>query len=273
MLILFRSFTVIRCPKCNKKLNICDKSYRCENGHSYDIAKKGYVNLLMSQVSKARHHGDDKIMSLSRRDFLDKGYYLPLAEAVCKSVKGKKFADIGCGECYYLSYIKDNIKDSVCVGIDISKEILEVASARTKPRGIVTAVASGANLPFEDECFDTLISVFAPISADEFYRVLKKDGIILRVTPDVDHLYELKQAVYDNPRKNDPLDMSLDGFEIVKTSRLTYTFTADKNDAVNLFAMTPYYYKTSPADRDKLLAVDDIKITADFDITIYRKFN
>ena len=169
---------MLKCPKCDKKLNIVDKSYRCENGHSYDIAKKGYVNLLMSQVSKKRHHGDDKLMSISRRDFLDKGYYKPLAKSLCELVQGKTVADIGCGECYYLSYIKDNIKDSVCVGIDISKEILEVASARTKPRGIITAVASGASLPFEDECFDTLVSVFAPISDREFYRVLKKDGII-----------------------------------------------------------------------------------------------
>ena len=264
---------MLKCPKCDKKLNIVDKSYRCENGHSYDIAKKGYVNLLMSQVSKNRHHGDDKIMAIARREFLDKGYYLPLAKAVCDSVKGTKIADIGCGECYYLSYIKDNIKDSVCVGIDISKEILEVASARTKPRGIVTAVASGSGLPFEDECFDTLISVFAPISAQEFYRVLKKDGIILRVTPEIDHLFELKSAVYDIPRKNDMLDLSLDGFEIEKSERLTYTFTAGGQDAVNLFAMTPYYYKTSPSDRDKLLSVDNIKITADFNITLYRKFN
>ena len=264
---------MLKCPKCDKKLNIVDKSYRCENGHSYDIAKKGYVNLLMSQVSKNRHHGDDKIMSLSRRDFLDKGHYLPLARAVCEAVKGTKIADIGCGECYYLSYIKDNIKDAECVGIDISKEILEVASARTKPRGIITAVASGAALPFADESFDTLVSVFAPISDKEFYRVLKKDGIILRVTPDVDHLYELKEAVYDIPRKNDILDLSLDGFEIVKSERLCYTFSVDSHDAVNLFAMTPYYYKTAPSDRDKLLSVESIKITADFDITIYQKLN
>jgi len=261
------------CPKCHKKLNITDKSYRCDSGHSYDIAKKGYVNLLMSQVSKNRHHGDDKLMAVARREFLDKGYYLPLARAVCDRVRGRTVGDIGCGECYYLSYIKDNIEDSLCVGIDISKEILEVASARTKPRGIITAVASGASLPFENESFDTLISVFAPISADEFYRVLKKDGIILRVTPEIDHLFELKAAVYDIPRKNDPLDMALHGFEIEKSDRLTYTFTVDSKDAVNLFAMTPYYYKTSPADRDKLLSVDSIKITADFNITIYRKCN
>ena len=101
------------CPKCNRKLNIIEKTYRCENGHCYDIAKKGYVNLLMSQVSKKRHHGDDKLMSVSRRDFLDKGYYKPLAKSLCELVQGKTVADIGCGECYYLSYIKDNIKKIV----------------------------------------------------------------------------------------------------------------------------------------------------------------
>lgn len=257
------------CPKCKQNLISDQKSYRCASGHTYDIAKKGYVNLLMSQVSKSRHHGDDRLMAAARRDFLSGGYYQPLADALTRLVSGR-VADIGCGECYYLCHLKDNT-DCECVGIDISKEILEIASPRTKPRGILTAVASGNALPFEDGSIDTLLSVFAPICEDEFYRVLKKGGKIVRVTPDIDHLFELKAAVYDTPRKNDPLDMALDGFEITHTEALRYTFTVDSQNAKNLFAMTPYYYKTSPADRQKLDSVDTLEITAAFNITVYIK--
>jgi len=259
------------CPKCKNPLFLNDKSYKCSDGHCYDIAKKGYVNLLMSQVSSERHHGDDKIMARARADFLGKDYYKPLAEAICDEVKGDSLLDIGCGECYYLSFIKDRFPDLTCVGIDISKEILEVAGARIKPRGIKTAVASGANLPVGDNSFDTLLSVFAPITEGEFLRVLKKDGILIRVTPMREHLYELKEAVYDKPLYNDDLSLELHGFEIVKTKEVKYTFTCDKTDAKNLFAMTPYYYKTSPKDKEKLDNLTEIKISSAFFVTVYKK--
>ena len=259
------------CPVCRTGLLKNEKNYICKNGHSFDIARKGYVNLLMSQVSSARHHGDDKVMAHARADFLNKDYYRPLAEAICDEVKGENLLDIGCGECYYLSFIKDSFPDLDCVGIDISKEILEVAGARTKPRGIKTAVASGANLPVGDESFDVILSVFAPITEAEFLRVLKKDGVLIRVTPARSHLFELKQAVYDNPLYNDELSLELSGFEIVKTKEVKYTFVCDKTDAKNLFTMTPYYYKTSPRDIEKLDNLGDIVISSDFFVTVYKK--
>ena len=259
------------CPKCKKELVLNDKSYKCENGHCYDVAKKGYVNLLMSQVSKDRHHGDDKLMARARADFLGKDFYKPLAEAVCDEVMGDSLLDIGCGECYYLSFIKDRFPDMACVGIDISKEILEVAGARIKPRGIKTAVASGANLPVADNSFDTLLSVFAPISEAEFLRVLKNDGILIRVSPAREHLFELKKAVYENPLYNDDLPLELDGFEIVKNKELKYTFRCDGQDARNLFTMTPYYYKTSPKDIKTLDNIDKLSISSDFFVTVYKK--
>ncbi len=259
------------CPKCKNPLFLNEKSYICKDGHCYDVAKKGYVNLLMSQVSKERHHGDDKLMARARADFLSRGFYKPLVKAICDEVKGDTLLDIGCGECYYLSYIKDKFPDMTCCGIDISKEILEVAGARTKPRGIKTAVASGANLPLESNSFDTLLSVFAPITESEFLRVLKKDGILIRVTPAREHLFELKRAVYDNPLYNDDLSLELDGFEIVKTKNVKYTFECDKTDAKNLFTMTPYYYKTSPKDIEKLDKLNKITISSDFFVTVYKK--
>lgn len=260
------------CPKCKQELFLQQKSYVCDNGHCYDIAKKGYVNLLMSQVSHTRHHGDDKLMARARADFLNKDYYKPLADAICDEISGDgALLDVGCGECYYLSYIKDKHPDLECVGIDISKEILDVAGVRTKPRGIKTAVASGVNLPVADGSFDVILSVFAPITEGEFLRVLKQNGKLIRVSPMREHLFELKEAVYESPVYNDELSLSLDGFEIKKTKEVRYTFVCDKTDAKNLFAMTPYYYKTSQTDREKLELIDTLEISAGFKITEYQK--
>ena len=93
------------CPVCKEQLNIADRSYACANGHTFDISKDGYVNLLMSQQSSAKRHGDDKLMVRARRDFLKKGFYEPLQKALCDVVSDNLtsesvIADVGCGEGY-----------------------------------------------------------------------------------------------------------------------------------------------------------------------------
>ncbi len=259
------------CPVCKQNLIISGGSYLCKNNHCYDISKKGYVNLLMSQASKNRHHGDDKAMAIARREFLNSGHYFKLAKTVAKLLPCGTLADIGCGECYYLEQIKKLREDIDCVGIDISKEILEVASPRTKPLGIKTAVASSAALPFNDKSIDATLSVFAPINQAEILRILKDGGTLLRVTPKKEHLFELKAAVYKNPLYNDLLSPQIDGFEITKTESVVYKFTATTEQLKTLFTMTPYYYKTSPEDIKKLDKIPSLEITAAFNILVYKK--
>ena len=259
------------CPVCKQDLILNGKSYLCKNNHCYDVSKKGYVNLLMSQASKTRHHGDDKAMAVARREFLNSGHYLKLATAIASLLPSGTLADIGCGECYYLEQIKKLRNDIDCVGIDISKEILEVAAVRTKPLGIKTAVASSAALPFKNDSIDAALSVFAPINQTEISRILKNGGTLVRVTPKKEHLFELKAAVYKNALYNDELDLLVDGFEITKTESVVYKFLATTEQLKTLFTMTPYYYKTSPEDIKKLDFIESLEITAAFDITIYQK--
>lgn len=70
-----------RCPVCSQELKKEEKIWVCPQGHTFDIAAKGYVNLLMSNSSGAKRHGDDRLMINARRDFLSKGFYTPLREA------------------------------------------------------------------------------------------------------------------------------------------------------------------------------------------------
>ena len=72
------------CPVCKENLTELEKLYRCENGHCFDKSKFGYVNLLQSQKSSAKRHGDDRMMVRARRDFLDKGYFKALADKLCE---------------------------------------------------------------------------------------------------------------------------------------------------------------------------------------------
>ena len=104
-------------------------SLRCFSGHSFDKSKDGYVNLLMKNAANKRH-GDDKLMVLARKNFLDKGYYSTLRENIAKVLGSNNLVlDSGCGEGYYTSHFAEN---NTVFGIDISKDALKFAAKRCK---------------------------------------------------------------------------------------------------------------------------------------------
>lgn len=157
-----------------------EKIWVCPQGHTFDIAAKGYVNLLMSNSSGAKRHGDDRLMINARRDFLSKGFYEPLREAVYDALsadfpRGGTLLDAGCGECWYTSYFKNRLGESglepQVLGVDISKYALEKAP---KNCGVERAVASIYKLPVGGGECDAIVNIFAPACPQEFSRVLKK---------------------------------------------------------------------------------------------------
>lgn len=267
------------CPVCKKELTDSGSLYRCGNGHCFDKSKFGYVNLLQSQKSSAKRHGDDRLMIRARRDFLDAGCYGFLLDAVCEICEkylpdGGNILDAGCGECYYSAGIKRHFTDCdkklFCTGIDISKDALEFASKRKS--GIPLAVASLFDLPFADESFDMLLNIFSPEAYGEFHRVLKKGGYLLRVIPLEKHLLGLKAAIYDKPYLNDVPDTDIAGFRCVKTRQIKADLKLETNETIqNLFKMTPYYYKTGIDDQNKINKLEFLETQAEFEIRIYEK--
>lgn len=267
------------CPVCKYELTEYEKLYKCENGHCFDKSKFGYVNLLQSQKSSAKRHGDDRLMVRARRDFLGKGYYGFLMNAVCDICEkylpdNADILDAGCGECYYSSLIKHKLiekgRNVGFIGVDISKDALEFASKRKS--GIKTAVASLFDLPFADESFDGLLNIFSPEADAEFLRVLKKGGIMIRVIPLEEHLYDLKAMIYEKPYKNDVPDADVNGFKHLESIRVCDVIQLDSNEDIqNLFKMTPYYYKTGKDDQQKINSMLSLKTQTEFEIRVYEK--
>ncbi len=262
------------CPVCKNKLSDFESLYKCENGHSFDKSKFGYVNLLQSQKSSAKRHGDDRLMVRARRDFLNKGYYGFLLEYLCGVcekylTENADILDAGCGECYYSSGILKSF--NFCfAGVDISKDAVEFGSKRKS--AIKTAVASLFDLPFADESFDCLLNIFSPEADEEFYRVLKNGGIMIRVIPLERHLYDLKAQIYDKPYENEVPDASLSGFELVEKAQLRQNIELLTNEDVqNLFKMTPYYYKTGKEDQQKINSLENFATQAEFEVRVYKK--
>lgn len=270
--------TLLRCPVCAEPLTRLERTYACENRHSFDVARQGYVNLLLHGGSGKRH-GDDKRMVSARRDFLEKGYYDPLSRAVsglCCAYAGSEvlLLDAGCGEgkytCDALDALRAAGKTVSGVGIDISKEALIYAAKRD--RTLTLAVASSSALPLPDGSADLILNLFSPFAREEFRRVLKPGGVLLRVWPLEKHLWELKTLIYDRPYPNQPADPACEGFSLLKAEELRYAIHLDSPaDIQALFEMTPYYYKTSREDQQKAAEAKELTVTLEFGLGVYGK--
>lgn len=263
------------CPVCGGSLENSGASLRCAKNHCFDKSKFGYVNLLMSQASAAKRHGDDRVMVRARRDFLNDGYYSFLLREICRLCKkylpeNAVILDAGCGEGYYTEGVGNAMPLATLLGVDISKDALEYLSKRKI--SAETAVAGVFSLPVANEKCDGVLNVFSPEANDEFHRVLKMGGVLLKVIPDEEHLFSLKECVYDKPYKNEVPDTALGGFVLVEESVISSEIVMNDNSSVlSLFKMTPYYYKTGRADQQKLESVDRLVTRACFRIRLYRK--
>ena len=257
------------CPVCGEMLQRKEKSVFCVKGHSFDVAKEGYVNLLRTNKSGDRI-GDDKLSARSRRDFLNKGYYSLLCDwlSACFSEKSGKVLDICCGEGYYTSSLASNPNLDV-YGFDISREMVRLA---VKRGGITGFVANMASIPVSSGSFDYAIHLFAPFHEGEFSRILKTGGRLYTVIPGSHHLYGLKRALYDTPYLNDEQLPQTQSLRLVGKTKISGSICLGcKEDIDAVFRMTPYYFHTSQSDKDKLLGMDTLDTQIEFVIGEYEK--
>lgn len=272
---------IYKCPVCDLDLTCNGKQYVCIKGHSFDLSQKGYINLLLANNKKTKDPGDNKQMMQSRKEFLNKGYYKRLScginDAILQYLKEntETILDAGCGEGYYLSNLKNSIKeigrsDISLYGMDISKSAVNMAASRDKDISFI--VGSSFNIPVKGETVDFIIRNFAPGDSEEFRRILKKNGKLLVVTPGVMHLFQLKEALYEKARKNEEKDGSFQGFKAINHREIKYEIELSDNfDIKNLVSMTPYYWSISDETRNSLDTINFISTTLHFNVDIYEK--
>lgn len=268
------------CPKCGLPLTQEGSGCRCAQGHQYDFAKSGYVNLLLVSGKHSSQPGDDKRMVWARRRFLAKGFYELFADAVVEkalqylSMESPVIVDAGCGEGYYTGRLAQALwgtgKTSEMAGIDISK--IAVDQAAKAHKGPQFAVGSVFHLPVLSASCDLAVNLFAPLCIDEISRVLKPGGLFFLGVPDRRHLWQLKQAVYEEPYENELKDSFLPGFSLLEDYPVQDWLLLDNNEDIqNLFQMTPYYYKTSRRDQERLERLEALKTQVEFRVFVYQK--
>lgn len=264
------------CPLCRAPLTPVGGSYVCPARHTFDIARRGYVNLLTGRATK--QHGDNKEMIQARHDFLSAGHYEVLMQAVADvtyryAPQNAKLLDAGCGECSYTYRITKTLNDAVrpyeMLGIDISREALSIGAGTCREAAL--AVASLYHLPLADESIDMLFEIFAPHCGEEYHRVLKPGGTLVMAIPTARHLYGLKEVLYETPYENTVSDPALAGFALKEQIAVRDRLTLSGSDLWSLFTMTPYFYRTAPQAKEKLRQRARLETEIAFALLVYQK--
>ena len=266
------------CPNCGSVLERTQTQYLCPRGHSFDLAREGYVHLLPANRKHAKEPGDDREMVRARTQFLDGGWYAPLRQALCDLTaerirgRGALLLDAGCGEGYYTSALQALLGAAggrVC-GVDLSKAAVRKAARRCP--GAEIAVASVYHLPLPDASVDVLVNCFSPLAAQEFARVVRPGGSFLYVVPGPRHLWELKQLLYEHPYENEEKQEEYPGFALDAVVPVETGFTLTDNEQIRaLFHMTPYTWKTPKDAKQRLEAVQALPLTAQFRIHVFTR--
>ncbi len=286
------------CPACGAGLERDAQVLRCENGHAFDIARQGYVNLLLAQHRRSADPGYSQDMITSRHEFFAAGHYRRLADGVADLVaeylpeaawpaeaRGRVAAeadarvvlDAGCGEGYYLRCLRDrlaglSVAGTVLAGIDVSKHGIRLA-ARGDPDGQY-AVASSYRIPVPPGRVSVLLSHFSPVSADDFPRAVAPDGVVLVGGPGADHLFSVKELVYAAPARHRP-DTALAavaGFALIATRRIRYPLELRGPGQVGrLLRMTPYFWSAGPQTQARLAGLDALDTEVDVIVRAYRR--
>ncbi|ASU22595.1 23S rRNA (guanine(745)-N(1))-methyltransferase [Vibrio qinghaiensis] len=267
------------CPLCLQPLLQQQQILKCENNHQFDIAKEGYVNLMPAHHKRSKDPGDNKEMMQARRRFLEGGHYDLMRQTVAQLCSkylqdsSYQFLDIGCGEGYYTQFVAQTLAQhsiqSVTYGLDISKIAVRYAAKRYPMVNFV--VASSHRLPFDDASLAGILRIYAPCKAQELYRCIQNQGVVITVTPAARHLYQLKEGIYPNVQLHDETAEEIAGFTLVEQQKLHYTMALSGNDAFDLLQMTPFAWRASDELRAQLKQAEQFNCEADFMISVYRK--
>ena len=271
----FASATAFACPICQENLTLVESSLKCNNRHSFDLAKFGYVNLA-PQIKQSANY--DKENFQNRQEILEAGFYQAILEVVSdllsNSKNAKTILDIGCGEGFYSRKLQESHSEKTFYAFDISKDSVQIA-AKSEPNWAVNwFVGDLARLPIKDASMDILLDIFSPANYGEFRRVLSKDGILIKVIPTKNHLKEIRQKVQDQLTNKDYSNQDIkehfqEHFTILsnQTASLTKTITADQLQA--LLSMTPLLFHV---DQSKIDWSQLTEITIEAEILVGKAF-
>lgn len=273
----FMPHPALRCPLDGNPFEQHDACLRCAAGHSFDIARQGYVNLLGAADKRSRDPGDNKAMISARRAFLDAGHYQAIADRLaqlvvplCKEEAQAPFiVDAGCGEGYYLQQLAPALQHECTtpasiLGFDISKWAVQAATKRLPATWLV---ASNRHIPLADHSVDILLSLFGFPEYAEFLRVLKPGGTLVLVNAGPGHLLELRKIIYPDVRLTDSNQAAAAvraGFQsLSQTAHRHAVSLPDQASIDQLLSMTPHLFRASAQGKERVRTLNKLALGVD----------
>ena len=261
------------CPVCGLPLVKEERSFACQNRHSFDIARQGYVNLLTVQQKHSLAPGDTREQVLSRRSFLEEGHYAPIAQTLIDAARKYsatgEILDVGCGEGYYSTRLAKALALPL-TGLDISKEAVRCAAAKYKDAQWLCATA--AHIPVPDGAAGVVTSLFALTLPEEYRRVIAPRGLYFQVLAAQDHLLGLKNIIYDQLNfKEKETVPELSGFTLLESIPIRFSFTVEGEQVQNLFSMTPHVFRIGKGGAERLRQTKTLTDTASCVLNVYRR--
>jgi 23S rRNA (guanine745-N1)-methyltransferase len=263
------------CPVagCRRALTRTRDGLACARAHSFDVARRGYVNLLLPQDRRSRQPGDSPATVTARLRLAAAGYETPLTEAITSLLTlgtGDPVLDVGCGDGHHLAAIVARF-GAAGYGLDISVPAIE-AAARLHPEFHWVVANADRFLPYADASFQLVASITAQRNPEEFRRVLADEGTLLLVVPAPDDLIEVRELVLGEGVTRDRVDKAIETFAplfvLDRHERIRHTAHLDPASVRDVMVGT---YRAGRASRHARLAtVTDLDVTLSRDVLLLR---
>jgi len=248
------------CPRCGSAFHLTEQSLVCQQGHCFDLSRKGYVNLAPGHDQNAEKY--DAQLFDSRRTVLEGGFYRPVLEAICGYLPKEPFLllDVGCGEGWYARMLSEQFPHSSFLGLDISRDAI-TAAAKTQSR-VHWMVADLKHLPVTDGSAGVVLDVLTPADYTAFRRVLAPEGLLIKVIPGVDYLREVRSAAapwlrsgaeYDNARVLEHLRANA---EVISETEIRRTAPLTMEESHAFLRMTPMTFSVPKEALESLLLTE-----------------
>jgi len=254
---------MLLCPVrgCHLPLARDERRMVCPQGHSFDIARSGYINLLQPQDRRSKQPGDTAAAVQARRRLHERGVTRPLLDKMAQMLEASPtdiVLDAGCGDGFYLGSLARQA-GFAAHGVDISTPAVD-AAAREYPECEWIVANADRFIPYADRAFSAVLSVTARMHASEFRRVLRDDGRLLVAIPAPDDLHELRGAGRDRaPRTMGEFEKH---FRLANQSRATNTVDLDASAVEDVLLSIYRPLRASPPEA--------MRLTFSLDLLLFR---
>lgn len=241
---------IFRCPICHGPFSASGNTLTCSLRHSFDIARKGYVNFLSGPRNLDGYSQDSFV---SRNTVMENGMYEHILEKINELIvefQPESIIDIGTGNGYFLNNLITDGK-TTAAGLDFSKDAVNIAARGINDR--VYMVADINDIPVKDGSFDMILNLYTPSNYPEFRRILKSDGIIIKAVPTEEHMKELRSLIRGSLKNGEYSNVNViklfeENTSLIMTDTVSKTFETDAETAGHIIKMSPMMFNRNGSE-------------------------